>query len=416
MQPTQAVDERFAYRRRHHAAVRSESYIFSQLIPYLGNKRKLLPLIAGALSHTGCRYGSFVDLFAGSTVVARMAKTLGFRVVTNDWEPYSFELARGSVVLNKPPPFDALGGPGAVFEKINAAPPVRGYVAEHLCPDDDDNPDLVRERLFFTRENGEKIDAIRELIATWERAGMVSAEERAYLLSPLLYSVSYVSNTSGVFKAFHRGWGGPPGIALYRIRSGIKVNPAVLFDNGKANLAFRLDAQDLALDLRELLGKRPDVVYIDPPYNQHPYGSNYHVLNTVVLWDRPPISAHVTGRGDKSAIRKDWRTDRRSAYNSPATAVAGFRMLLASVEARWLLVSYSTDGNIPLERLLSLLAEKGSLEVFTRKYKRYRVSTPRMSPKPHNVEFVATVDCSRRSSVGRVADIVESIRCDEEKA
>ncbi len=72
---------------RRHAAVRTSDYVFSQLIPYIGNKRKLLHLIAEAVAQTGCRGGTFVDLYAGSTVVARWAKKAGFRVVANDWEP-----------------------------------------------------------------------------------------------------------------------------------------------------------------------------------------------------------------------------------------------------------------------------------------------------------------------------------------
>jgi adenine-specific DNA-methyltransferase len=276
---------------RRHAAVRTQDYLFSQLIPYIGNKRKLLPLIAEGIAHTGCAGGAFVDLFAGSTVVSRLAKTMGFRVLANDWEPYSHQIALGTVALNRPPAFEALGGPQAAFDLLNRLPPLEGYVATHLCPQSDEAPDVDNERLFFTRSNGMRIDAIREQIAAWDGAGLLSDGERAYLLAPLVYAVSYVSNTSGVFKGFHRGWGGKTGTALYRILSDLTLRPPVLHDSGADHLALREDAQALAPRLSEALGsaglaeigERPAVVYIDPPYNQHPYGSNYHVLNTVVL-------------------------------------------------------------------------------------------------------------------------------------
>ena len=74
---------------RRHAAVRTREYIFNQLIPYIGNKRKLLHLIAQAVTHTRCASGTFVDLFTGSTVVARWAKKQNFAVIANDWEPYA---------------------------------------------------------------------------------------------------------------------------------------------------------------------------------------------------------------------------------------------------------------------------------------------------------------------------------------
>ena len=401
---------------RRHSAVRTREYVFAQLIPYIGNKRKLLHLIRQGIEATGCRNGTFVDLFAGSTVVSRFAKQTGFRVVANDWEPYAYEIARGTVALNRPPHFAHLGGAEQVFADLNALPPLHGYIATHLCPQDDEQPDPVRERMFFTRANGERIDAIREQIAAWESEGRITPDERAYLLAALIYAVSYASNTSGVFKGFHNGWGGKTGTALYRIRGKLAIEPPVLFDNGQENLAFREDAQELAGRLSDAVGRRPDIVYIDPPYNQHPYGSNYHVLTTVALWDKPPLEPGILVGGrkhDKSAIRKDWRDLRRSAYNSSSEALPAFKRLVEALDVPWLLVSYSTDGNMPLEGMLAALAERGTLRVFAETYKRYRVSTPRMSKKSHNAEFVAVVDTRGHSSREEVESIAAEIRKQE---
>ena len=407
------------YQVRKHSAVRTNEYIFSQLIPYIGNKRKLLPLITQGILHTGCDSGTFVDLFTGSTVVARHAKSLGFRVVANDWEPYSYEIARGTVAINRIPYFVSLGGVEEVFNTLNTLEPLHGYIAKHFCPRDDENPDHETERMFFTRRNGERIDAIRERIAEWEDAKKISEDERAFLLSAFAYAISYASNTSGVFKGFHNGWGGQTGTALYRIRGDLKLVPPVIFDNSQENIATRMDAQILAGDLSTMIGSKPDIVYVDPPYNQHPYGSNYHVLNTAVLWDKPPLnpSIKVNGRKhDKSAIRKDWRTERRSAYNTAKEALPAFRRLVHSIDARWLLVSYSTDGNMPLNGMLQVLADCGELHIFTHKYKRYRVSTQRMSTKPHNIEFLAVLDMEQKSLKGRADALTEAILREEEQA
>ena len=95
---------------RKTAARDTDEYVFSQLIPYIGNKRKLLDLIHQAIKLTNIENGTFVDLFSGSTVVSRFAKKLGFRVLSNDWEPYSEQIAMGTVVLNEIPKFENLGG------------------------------------------------------------------------------------------------------------------------------------------------------------------------------------------------------------------------------------------------------------------------------------------------------------------
>ena len=270
--------------------------------------------------------------------------------------------------------------------------------------------------MFFTRANGQRIDAIREEIASWQQQDKLSEDELAYLLVPLIYAASYASNTSGVFKGFHNGWGGKTHTALYRILGDLSLTPPILFDNGQDNIALQEDSQQLAGRLSQIIGSRPDIVYIDPPYNQHPYASNYHVLNTIVLWDKPPLKSGIQidcKIRDKSAIRKDWRTQRRSPYNHRAEALSAFRALLEQLDAHWALVSYSTDGNIAIEDLLTALAERGDLYVFTEQYKRYRVSTPRMSARSHNIEFVAVVNLDAAPSQKRVREIIEEIHKQE---
>ncbi|MHB1458792.1 MAG: DNA adenine methylase, partial [Armatimonadota bacterium] len=103
-----------------------ESYITDQLIPYLGNKRKLLPLIKKAITATGVKSGSFIDLFAGSTVVSRMAKSLGYRVISNDWEPYSYYTSIAYIKSNDSPLFRELGDLEHAIDLLNNMTPVKG--------------------------------------------------------------------------------------------------------------------------------------------------------------------------------------------------------------------------------------------------------------------------------------------------
>ncbi len=369
----------------------TSSYVFNQLIPYIGNKRKLLGLIKAAIDYTGVRSleRDFIDLFAGTGVVSRYAKSLGFRVIANDWEPYSEAINRCYIEASQAPLFGA--GAGKTYEQflreLNALEPKPGWVTNHLCPDNDESFDIKKDRLFYTRQNGMKIDAIREQLMLLEQAKLLSEPQKWAVLAPLLYQCSYNSNTSGVFKGFHNGWGGLTRTALYRIRGELSLRPAAFFDNGWENLVFREDAATLAPAVADFTRAKP-IVYIDPPYNQHPYGSNYHVLNSVALWDKPALSPKITGHGDKSAIRHDWRTARRSAYNHRGAAADAYRKLLNALPDAWCLTSYSTDGTIPLETLVEINCTLGDVAVFSRPYKRYRVSSQRFSEKPMNVEFI----------------------------
>jgi len=402
----------YNYGRGDHSAFRTEEYVFHQLIPYIGNKRKLLGLINQAIAKTGISpKGTFSDLFAGSGVVSRMAKKQGFRVISNDWEPYANAINQCYIGCNSAPAFAPFGGYDNAIAQLNAVTPVEDWITRHLCPADDAHYDSERERLFYTHANGMLIDAMRLQLKQWQSDGLLSELEVSCLLAPMLYQACYTSNTSGVFKGFHSGWGGQTKTALYRILSQFRLQPAVFCDNGQTNTVTQTDAAQLAQTLRDS-GETVDIAYLDPPYNQHPYGSNYHVLNTLTLWDKPPLTEQITGR-NKSAIREDWRTERRSAYNHCRSAADAYTQLLQSLDARYILTSYSTDGTIPLLSLVEACLQRGQTDVVTQQYKRYRVSTQRYSQKPLNVELILIVDTGKSHTGTSAEAICESILCAE---
>ena len=108
--------ESTVYHKRRHAARTTDEYLFHQLVPYLGNKRRLLHLILEALESTGTlkredgRAPIFADFFAGSGVVSRLARQNGYRVIANDWEPYSHALNHAVLACTDAPAFKELGG------------------------------------------------------------------------------------------------------------------------------------------------------------------------------------------------------------------------------------------------------------------------------------------------------------------
>jgi len=390
-----------------------ELFCTDQLIPYLGNKRKLLPFIKEAIEVTGTANGHFLDLFAGSGVVSRLAKTMGYRVTANDWEPYSYYINRCYIGNNREMQFGSLGGIKNTFRLLNEVSPIKGYIANHYCPENTDTPNLEDERLFFNQENGQKIDAIRELIEDWHKAGEISENEFYVLISSLLYQASYRSNTSGVFKGFHRGFGGATKTALYRIMTPLVMEIPRFWDNGSKNEILREDAAEAVGEIKA------DIVYVDPPYNQHQYGSNYHLLNTIALWDKPPINKriHIEGkRVKKAAIREDWREERRSRYCYKKSALPVFSELIEKVKAGWIIISYSTDGIIPIEEMARVLNGRGELTLLGKRYKRYRVSSQRPSSRGYNAELAFITNTNKQGTKGglqRTLNIIKSFKTDD---
>jgi len=390
-----------------------ERYRSEGIIAYIGNKRRLLPLIGEALEAAsggpldGLR---LADPFSGSGIVSRYARSRGMRVLANDWEPYARVLARAwlePVPEDIPRLFGGEQGLDEAVDAMNALPPPSPeecYLARYYAPASDriEDADYRTERLFYTRGNALRLDAARNSL---ERTAATSkiplsgddADLRfCLLLAPILYAAATQVNTSGVFKAYHKGFGGHGRDALGRITRPIRFQSPVVVDREPGRVLCG-DANALA---DEGAFADADAVYLDPPYNQHQYGSNYHLLNTLVRWDRipEPLELDSTGRlRRKAAIRPDWvRT--RSAYCTRRGASDAFDGLLDALQAPALLVSYSTDGIIPFERLRRRCEAYGRLRILVRPYATYRGGRQSAARRDRNLEFIMIVERGRRTS------------------
>ncbi|WP_191015585.1 DNA adenine methylase [Treponema zioleckii] len=383
----------------------SSSYLTEQIIAYIGNKRKLLPLIYSAIEKTGLEIKAglkFLDAFSGSGVVARFAKELQFEVFANDWEYYSNVINRGFLETNKSDIKDLFGSEEkfcSLLREINNLPPPSEddqYIAKYYAPKEfeADKADYRTERLFYTRQNALAIDKIRNYI---EGNFNDSDKRKNLLLAELIYEAATHNNTSGVFKAFHKEFGGHGKDALKRIFGKIQLNLPVLTDSNQKMHIFMEDANQLARKLKNL-----DIAYLDPPYNQHQYGSNYHILNTIAKWDHVPASLELNNKGvlkEKAGIRHDW-IQTRSSYCYKDDAQKSFEDLIENLDAKHILVSYSTDGIIPFEKMLEICMKRGKLSLVTNEYTTYRGGKQSNKRQNANIEFILCIDTSKKSDEG----------------
>ena len=387
-------------------------YLSQQIYACIGNKRRLLPLIRRAIEEAvgeSCEGKRFLDAFAGSGVVSRLARLMGFAVQANDWEEFSFITNAAYVATSRShceQLFADEGSLEAVLGELNGEgdlPPEEEYIARHYAPRSTDISlaDYRTERLFYTRENALAIDRIRNGIDRRyppEEADPDTVSRRRLLIAGLIYQAATHANTSGVFKAYHRGFGGHGGDALTRILAPIALLPPVLVDSPQQCRATRGDANELAATMTEPV----DIAYLDPPYNQHQYGSNYHLLTTIARWDRPPVSSErgVDGRFlEKAGIRHDW-VKTKSAYCSRKTAATALADLVGGLPARHILLSYSTDGMIDFEELLEICSARGRATIVSAEHVRYPGGKRSNTGRPDNTELVLCVDTSRTCSTG----------------
>jgi adenine-specific DNA-methyltransferase len=120
-------------------------------------------------------------------------------------------------------------------------------------------------------------------------------------------------------------------------------------------------------DATEVAGALPevDLAYLDPPYNQHRYFTNYHVWETLVAWDAP---AHY-GVACKRVDARDAST--KSVFNDRRRAPEALARLIATVRAATVVISGSNEGFVGLDDLVDMAAVRGHVEVLAFDSKRY---------------------------------------------
>ncbi len=292
------------------------------MIKYIGSKRTLVPEIVHLVQDVaGAR--SVIDLFSGTSRVGHALKAAGFQVFANDHNAYAAVLARCYVQADAE---DVLDDARLLVGEFNALRGSPGYFTETFC---------VRSR-FFQPKNGERIDAIREAIA----ARGLAPELEAVMLASLMEAADRVDSTTGLQMAYLKQW-------APRAHRDLELRvPEVLprAANGKGR-ATCLEALEAAAALEA------DVAYVDPPYNQHSYLGNYHVWESLVLWDKPEVYGVACKRSDVKV--------RKSVFNSRRGSEESLRRLLSAVRARTLIVSFSNEGFLSRETLEAMLASLG---------------------------------------------------------
>jgi adenine-specific DNA-methyltransferase len=303
------------------------------VIKYIGSKRRLVPVLGVVAEAAGAR--TALDLFTGTTRVAQELKRRGAAVTAVDTARYSEVFARCYVAtdaadVDKDDLADALAA-------LDALPGAPGYFTNTFC---------VRSR-FFQPHNGARVDAIRDAI---ERD---HARSSLYpiLLTSLIEAADRVDSTTGVQMAYVKQWA-PRSNAPLRLRV-----PELLVGAGHA---VRGDAVALAGALGPF-----DVAYLDPPYNQHRYFTNYHVWETLVAWDAP---AHY-GVACKRLDARDVST--RSVFNSKRTMPDALRRVVRDVSARLVVLSYNDESWVTLAELCDICAARGAVEVLAFDSRRY---------------------------------------------
>lgn len=348
-----------------HSVREDQRFLKEQLITCIGNKRHLLDFIgqgvAKVLEYTGKDKLSIFDAFSGSGVVSRYFKKYAHRLVSNDMELYAAVINRCYLANASEVPSDELRNQyQEMIVRLENFPLEQGFITELYAPADDANIE-TGDRVFYTNRNARYIDTARKIIDS------VKTELRHFFLAPLLSEASIHANTAGVFKGFYKDassgvgkFGGRNGDALTRICGDIHL-PYPVFSNFECDVEIhQSDTNTLSRNLEDI-----DLTYIDPPYNQHPYGSNYFMLNLIADYRRPDMISKVSG------IPMGWA---RSDYNKRSAAHAVVEDLVSCLNSRFLLISFNSEGFIRRKDMVDMLKKYGRIEILESDYSAFRGS------------------------------------------
>jgi adenine-specific DNA-methyltransferase len=351
-------------REIEEAIYENEEYLTQQLITYIGNKRALLGFIGDGVKIVQKKLGKtklrIFDVFSGSGVVSRFFKQYSNLLITNDLEKYSTLINQCYLTNISSINLKELK---SIYRYLvnNAENNLQsGIIRESYAPKNENNI-KVDDRVFYTIRNAMYIDTIRQLINN------IPENYQKYFLGPLLSEASIHANTSGVFKGFYKNretsigqFGGLNQDALFRITGDI-VLPFPVFSNFETDtLIYNGDSNNIIKELPEV-----DLAYLDPPYNQHPYGSNYFMLNLILDYKYPENTSKISG------IPDSWN---RSYYNKENYAYSALSNLVKNIKAKYVLISFNSEGFIKLEEMKSMLNSIGKLSVLETKYNTFRGS------------------------------------------
>jgi adenine-specific DNA-methyltransferase len=303
------------------------------MIKYLGSKRTLIPVLTQLAQASGAK--TALDLFTGTTRVAQAFKKLGMNVTASDVASYAECFGKTWIELDG----DSANRGELVqaLAELESLPGEAGYFTQKFC----------EEARYFQPKNGERVDAIRERIEKDYRESWMYYP----LLTSLILGADRVDSTTGIQMAFLKGWASRSGNRL-ELR-----DPELLAGVGRS---IRGDALEIVKDLPPV-----DLAYLDPPYNQHRYFSNYHIWESLVRWDKP----ETYGIANKRLDARD--AEMKSPFNSKKTMAKALAQLVDDLKCETMVLSYNNESWLSRDNLLEIASKRGHVEILDFDFKRY---------------------------------------------
>lgn len=329
---------------------------------YIGSKLSLLEFLEESINKVAdknCKV--FCDLFAGTGIVGAYFKRRGYTIIANDIQYYSYVLNKNYIENHTPLKFLGLEKILPLLKKteinkkeevvcgfLSNLKGVKGFIYKNYCLGGTKNKEF--ERQYFSDENGMRCDAIRQKIEEWKNDSKITEGEYFFLLTSLLESIDKNANTASVYGAF-----------LKQLKkSALKtlvLKPARIIFNEQKHKVYNEDINKL---INKISG---DILYLDPPYNQRQYATNYHILETIARYDNPKVYG-------KTGLRN--YENEKSLYCSRPQVKKTFSDLIQKAKVKYIFLSYNNEGLMTHDDIKEIMSKRGKYGYFTKEYGRFK--------------------------------------------
>ena len=162
-----------------------------------------------------------------------------------------------------------------------------------------------------------------------------------------------MSNISGTYASFLKIWD-------RRALKDLVLQPIKVIPSQQNNKAFKSDSNSLIKNLTS------DILYLDPPYNNRQYASNYFLLELIAegWFDNPPKIYGYTGMRPYE--------EQKSRYSYKGFAQDSLNELVLNADTKYLILSYSNEGIIQHKEIIEILSQFGKLNIMEQVHKRYK--------------------------------------------
>ena len=327
---------------------------------YIGSKFKLSDFIFNNIVVSVAKPLNeciFCDLFAGTGAIGKTFKSKVKKIIANDKEFYSFVLNK-NYIGNR----EHIDNLDALVSMLDNLQGIKGKIYENYSLSGTQGKAF--QRLYFSDENAMKIDNIRMQIEHLKQKNIIDTNAYYFLLASLLESADKVANVASVYGAF-----------LKRLKKtalkNMKFKPAHFELHSNINEVFNENANEL---IEHIKG---DILYLDPPYNAREYGANYHLLNTIALYD-DFVPQGKTGL----------RNYQKSAWCKKGSVVCELENLINKADFEWIFLSYNNEGILRPNEIECIFTKFGEYKYICKSYQRFKADSVRNQKQKSTIEYL----------------------------